>query len=84
MSSLTRSALGGVAWTWAGSGVLVVAQIASTAATARLVAPREFGVYATAQAAAGIAGYFTMGALGSGLQRRSQLGEKTAGTAMSH
>lgn len=81
-SSLTRSALSGVLWNWAGSAVLVVAQIASTAATARLVAPRDFGIYATAQAASGFAGYFAMAAIGSGLLRRAQLGAKTVGTAM--
>jgi O-antigen/teichoic acid export membrane protein len=80
--SLTRSALGGVVWNWAGSGVLIVAQIASTAATARLVAPREFGLYATAQAAASLTGYFTMAAIGPALQRRTRLGEKTVGTAL--
>ena len=80
--SMTRRALGGVAWNGAASVVLVVAQIASTAVTARLLAPREFGVYATAQAAASLVGYFTMAAVGPGLQRRSRLGEKTVGTAM--
>jgi O-antigen/teichoic acid export membrane protein len=62
--------------------VLVAAQIASTAATARLVAPREFGAYATAQAAAGFAGYFTMSSIGNGVLRRSQLGPRTIGTAI--
>ena len=81
MSSLARSALGGVASNWAGSAVLILAQIASTAVTARLIAPHEFGAYATAQAAAGIAGYFTMNAIGSGLLRRSRLGPSTVGTA---
>lgn len=81
--SLTRSALSGVAWNWTGSAVLIFAQIASTAATARLVSPREFGLYASAQVAAGFAGYFSMAAVGPGLQRRSQLGEKTVGTALS-
>ena len=80
--SLARSALGGVAWNWGGSVVLVVAQIASTAITARLVAPHEFGLYATATAAAGFAGYLTMAAVGPGLQRRSRLGERTVGTAL--
>ncbi len=80
--SLARSALGGVAWNWGGSVVLVLAQIASTAVTARLVAPHEFGLYATATAAAGFAGYLTMAAVGPGLQRRSRLGERTVGTAL--
>ena len=81
--SLTKSALGGVAWNSAGSAVLVLAQVASTIATARLVSPHEFGFYATAQAATGVVGYvFTISALGSGIQRRSRLGEKTVGTAL--
>jgi O-antigen/teichoic acid export membrane protein len=81
MTNLPRSALVGVTSNFAGSAALVVAQLASTAATARLVAPREFGVYAVAQAGAGLAGYFTMNALGNGLLRRSRLGPKTIGTA---
>jgi PST family polysaccharide transporter len=81
-SPLARSALKGVAWTWGGSMVLILAQIASTATTARLVSPREFGVYASALAAAALAGYLTMDGLGPGLQRRSRLEEKTVGTAM--
>jgi len=81
VSSLTRAALGGVAWNWAGSAVLVVAQIASTAATARLIAPGEFGAYASAQALAGLAGYFTMNAIGSGLLRRAELKGDAVGTA---
>lgn len=82
MTSLTRRAVTGIAWNWGGSLVLVVAQIASTAATARLVSPREFGLYATAQAAAGLAGYFTMTAVGQDLQRRQTLDSKTIGTAV--
>jgi O-antigen/teichoic acid export membrane protein len=62
--------------------VLIFAQIASTAITARLVAPEEFGVYATAQIAATFTGYFTMVALGPGLQRRATLSRKTVGTAL--
>lgn len=81
MTNLSRSALVGVTSNFAGVAVLVVAQVASTAATSRLVAPGEFGAYAAAQAAAGLAGYFTMSALGSGLLRRSEFGPKTVGTA---
>jgi len=80
--SLATSALQGIAWNWVGSGVLVIAQVASTAATARLVAPREFGLYAAAQATSGVAGYFAMRAVAQDLQRRSALGPKTVGTAM--
>lgn len=81
--SLTRSALTGVASNWTGAGVLILAQIASTAVTARLVAPHEFGVYAAALAATGLAGYFTMAAVGPGLQRRESVDERIVGTALS-
>lgn len=83
MSSLTRNALAGAAWNYAGAAVLVVVQIASTATTARLVSPKEFGAYATAQAAAGIFGYFTLGAVAQDILRRPELGSKTVGTAVS-
>ena len=81
MTSFTRSALSGAAWNYAGAAVLVVTQIASTAATARLIPPAEFGVYATAQAAAGVFGYLTFSAVGQGLLRRSHLGPRAVGTA---
>ena len=81
VTSLTRSALSGTAWNYAGAAVLVVVQIVSTAATARLIPPREFGLYATAQAAAGIFGYFTLSAVGQGLIRRAHLGPRAVGTA---
>ena len=81
-SSLAREALRGVAWNWGGSLLLIVAQISSTAATARLVSPSQFGQYAAALAASGFAGYFTLNALGPGIQRRTRLGEKTAATAL--
>jgi lipopolysaccharide exporter len=81
-SSLTRQALGGVAWNYAGAGVLVVTQIASTAVTARVVSPGEFGAYATAQAAAGIFGYFTLAAVAQGVLRRTELATGTVGTAL--
>jgi len=83
LRSLTKSALSGVAWNWTGSAVLVVAQVGSTAATARLVPPAEFGLYAAAQAVYGFAGFFCMRAVGQELQRRAALGPQTVGTAMS-
>ena len=80
--SLARSALTGVAWNYSGAMVLIVTQIISTAVTARLIAPSQFGAYAVAQAAAGVFGYFTLGALGAGLLRRQVLGPTTVGTAV--
>jgi O-antigen/teichoic acid export membrane protein len=62
--------------------VLVILQVASTAATARLIAPAEFGAYATAQAAAGIFGYFTLAAIGQDILRRHELGPRTVGTGV--
>jgi lipopolysaccharide exporter len=82
MSSLAKHALGGVAWNYGAAAVLVVTQIASTAVTARVVAPHEFGAYAVAQAAAGIFGYFTFAAVGQGVLRRSELAVGTVGSAL--
>ncbi|MGA9762554.1 MAG: oligosaccharide flippase family protein [Gaiellaceae bacterium] len=81
-TSLTRSALQGVFWNYSGIAVLVVVQIVSTVATARLIAPAWFGVYAAAQAASGLAAYFTFATVGLAILRRSELGEKAVGTAV--
>ncbi len=80
--SLTRSALQGVVWNYAGISVLVVGQLASTPITARLISPAWFGAYAAAQAAIGFAGYFTLSTIGLAILRRSELGEKTVGSAI--
>jgi O-antigen/teichoic acid export membrane protein len=81
-TSLTKSALQGVVWNYAGIAVLIVVQVVSTVATARLIAPAWFGVYAAAQAAAGLAFYFTFATVGLAVLRRSELGEKTVGSAV--
>jgi PST family polysaccharide transporter len=80
--SLSKSALSGVAWNYAGIAVLVVAQIASTAATARLIGIKGFGSYAAAQAAIQLGGYFSLQTLGLAVMRRKELGSKTVGTAL--
>jgi O-antigen/teichoic acid export membrane protein len=82
VNSLSRRALAGVAWNYAGAAVLVLTQIGSTAATARLISPAGFGAYATALAAAGVLSYLTLSAIGNGVLRRSELGPKTVGTAL--
>jgi len=81
-TSLTRSALQGVAWNYSGISVLVGFQVVSTIATARLIAPDSFGVYAAAQAASGLAAYLTFATLGLAILRRTELGEKTVGSAV--
>ncbi len=81
-TSLTKSALQGVVWSYSGVAVLIVVQIVSTVATARLIAPSWFGVYAAAQAASGLAAYFTFATVGLAVLRRSELGEKTVGSAI--
>lgn len=80
--SLTKSALQGVISNYAGIAVLVVAQIAATAATARLISPAWFGAYAAAQFALMLASYFTISTISLGLLRRAELGEKTVGSAI--
>jgi Membrane protein involved in the export of O-antigen and teichoic acid len=81
-ASLTKSALQGVVWNYSGIAVLIVVQVASTMATARLIAPSWFGVYAAAQAASGLAAYFTFTTVSLAVLRRSELGEKTVGSAV--
>lgn len=80
--SLTKSALQGVVWNYFGIAVLVVAQLASTPITARLISPKQFGIYAAATFAIGLAGYLTFATIGAAIQRRSRLGEKTVGSAL--
>ncbi len=80
--SLTKSALQGVAWNYLGIAVLIVAQVVSTVATARLIDPSWFGIYTAAQAASGFASYFTFSTIGLAILRRSELGEKTVGSAV--
>jgi O-antigen/teichoic acid export membrane protein len=80
--SLTKSALQGVVWNYAGIAGLVVAQLISTPITARLISPAWFGAYATAQAAISFAGYFSLATIGAAILRRSELEEKTVGSAI--
>ena len=81
-TSLTKSALQGVVWNYAGIAVLIVVQVVATIATARLIDPEWFGVYTAAQAASGFAGYFTFTTIGLAILRRAELGEKTVGSAV--
>lgn len=81
MASLTRRALSGVAWNYTGSAILVAVQVASTAATARLIVPTGFGAYASAQVAASVSGFFTLSTVGLALQRRPKLTIEAIGTA---
>jgi PST family polysaccharide transporter len=65
----TDHARRGLSWTALSLVVLAVAQILYTSATSRLVPPREFGYYASAQALAAIAGYLSLASLGSAVMR---------------
>jgi lipopolysaccharide exporter len=80
--SLVRSAVSGIAWNWGGMVMLVGAQVGSTIASARLVSPAEFGLYAVGQAAFGLSGFFSLAAVGQGLQRRKELSHSVTGTAV--
>ncbi len=73
---------GGVAWSYAGSAVVIVAQIVYTAFTARLLSPAEFGAYATAQALVALMGYFSLAPLGNALARMTVMRRTTVGTAL--
>jgi O-antigen/teichoic acid export membrane protein len=65
----TTRARRGLTWTVGSLVVLAVAQIAYTSATARLLTPREFGYYASAQALAAFAGYASLASLGPAVMR---------------
>jgi O-antigen/teichoic acid export membrane protein len=65
----TSRARRGLTWTVGSLVVVTVAQVAYTSATARLVAPREFGYYASAQALAALAGFASLSSVGSAVMR---------------
>jgi lipopolysaccharide exporter len=65
----TSRARRGLTWTVASLVVLAIAQIGYTSATARLLTPRQFGYYASAQALAAVAGYASLASLGSAVMR---------------
>jgi O-antigen/teichoic acid export membrane protein len=61
---------------------VALAQVASAAATARLIAPRDFGAYAAAQALFGLSSYFTLKTLGNALIRSQGASERTTMAAL--
>ena len=79
--SLTTRAVRGAAWTYAGSGFVLVGQLVYTALTARLISPSEFGAYATAQALLMLVGYFALTTVGNALIRHPTLNREVIGTA---
>ena len=81
MRPLTSSALLGAAWNYAGAAVLMAAQVASTAVTARVLVPREFGAYAAAQGAAGVFSYLALTGIGQDILRRVSVSPDVVGTA---
>ena len=80
--SLAQRSLRGAAWTYGGAVVVLAAQLAYTALTARLISPAEFGAYATAQAMLGIVGYFTLGTVGNAIIRHPSLDRQVVGTGI--
>ena len=77
-----RACLRTSSWKYSGIAVLVVLQVGSTIATARLIAPEWLGLYAAAQAASGLALNFAFATVGLAVLRRSELAEKTVGSAI--
>lgn len=80
--SLAQRGLRGAAWSYGGAVVVIGAQLAYTALTARLISPAEFGAYATAQALMSIVGYFTLATVGNALIRHPALDRSVIGTAI--
>lgn len=81
-SPVLRLAARGAALNYAGSASVLIAQVAYTAATARLITPAGFGAYAIAQACVGLAGYFTLSTLGAGLMRLKEAPRPVVGTSL--
>ena len=79
--SLAQRGLRGAAWSYGGTAVVVVGQLAYTALTARVISPAEFGAYATAQALIMLVGYFTLRAVGNAIIRNPALDRAVVGTA---
>ena len=69
MTRLSHTVARGAAWTYGTSALVLLAQIAYTATTSRLIDPAGFGAYATAQALTSFVGYFTLSSLGSAVTR---------------
>jgi lipopolysaccharide exporter len=80
----TSRARRGLTWTVATLGVLAVAQLGYTSVTARLLSPREFGYYASAQTLASLAGYASLASLGPAVMRhRHGAGLRRAAVSLS-
>jgi O-antigen/teichoic acid export membrane protein len=82
VKATSRRVAGGVAWNYAGSGLVIVSQIVYTAFTARLLTPVDFGAYASALALIALMGYFSLATLGNALTRARSLSRATVGTAL--
>src|SRR5262245_19423498 len=80
--SLARRSIHGAAWTYGGSVIVTVGQLAYTALTARLISPAEFGAYAVAQAMLALIGYLTLGTVGNAIMRQLSLTRRMIGTAV--
>ena len=82
MQTTARRVAGGVAWAYAGSVLVMFAQIVYTSVTTRVLSPAAFGAYASAQALVALMGYFSLATLGNTLTRMTVMERSTAGTAL--
>ena len=79
----TSRARQGLTWMVSSLAILAFAQLAYTSATSRIVSPREFGYYASAQALAALAGYLSLSAVGlSVIRHKSSNGLRRAGVTL--
>jgi len=80
--SLTARAFNAVGWSYLSGFVLLLAQVAYTAFTARLIAPRWFGGYALALTIVAFAGLFGSAGLANAVMRTQHLSDRGARTAL--
>lgn len=78
----SRRMAGGVLWSYGGSIVVLLAQVAYSAVTARLLQPSAFGAYASANALISLLAYFSFPSLGAALARMAVVSRSTVGTAL--
>ena len=74
---LTRQAIGGMAWTFSGTGVQVAVQFLAIMALGRLLTPAEFGLMAAANVIVGFSQIVSQVGVGPAIIQRQTLRPRT-------
>lgn len=82
-ADIRHQALHGVRWNYTASASILLAQLAYTAVTARILTPRDFGAYAVAQALAALVTQFSLMSVGNAVIRHETVTRAMVGTAFS-